>query len=313
MKDNLSIRELEIILDIVNTKSLSHTARNMGIAQANISRMIIKLEDRFGLNIFERSSRPIELTTFGKELIPYIKSHINTHAEIAFFVENYKNKLTGFVRLHAPVGQLYFISKYIVPVIAKEHPEIKLDIYTSNLREEDYLKGVRFDHECDIMFTYALPQNSSLIAFKLVEVQCNIYGTQSFLNNHPVSLPTQYSLYPCVLFHSFMQNGTNTWTLHDIRNNKNQQINVHGNIVCDNVYTAIELAKSDLGFIFIPNIIVSELGLNDKLLPTLPQDYSASVFTYIIYKKRKHQPQRVSIVIDIITDVIKNIIKSDWI
>lgn len=308
MKEFLSIKELEVILDVVATRNLSHTARNTGVAQANISRMIIGVEERYGLEIFDRSARPMQLTSFGMALIPYIRNHMISYTDMTAFMDGYKNELSGVVRLNIPTGHLYFVSKYIIPKVVERYPEIKVDIYTTNLKEEDYLRGVYFDDKCDIMFTHALPQNNNLVAFKLVEVSCNIYCTKYFLAQHPVINADQYSDYPCILFHSFMSANKNTWPIYDLSTHEALSLRVDGNIICDNAYTAIELAKADLGFIYMPDVMLGELELAGELVPTLPENYTAKILTYVIYRKRKIQPERVTAVIDIITESMKEVI-----
>lgn len=55
-----------------------------------------------------------------------------------------------------------------------KHQEIKIDVYTNNLRKDSYTKEAQLDNKYDVMFTYALPQDDSLVAFKLIETRYNI-------------------------------------------------------------------------------------------------------------------------------------------
>ncbi|TKU26777.1 LysR family transcriptional regulator, partial [Citrobacter sp. wls718] len=82
MKFNLKPFELNVIRILAETRSISISADKTKISQANLSRMLTSLEDKIGAKIFDRGTRPLTLTRFGNELLPYIISSLEKNQEI---------------------------------------------------------------------------------------------------------------------------------------------------------------------------------------------------------------------------------------
>jgi DNA-binding transcriptional LysR family regulator len=287
---------------------MSKSAELLGLSQPNLSRAVTMIEENMGLKIFDRSVRPLRLTEFGKELIPYIITHIHSHTALVDFVEHYKQSSVGKVRLQAPTGQLLFISKYLVPKLQRLHPEIKIELLTNNLSESEYSEGTSFNPGCDILFTHALPKNEDLVAVKVVSMKANVYGSYALIERSKIRSLNDYCHQPCILFYSFMDEQVNTWSFMDRQDNKEVSIFINGNYVCDNACTAIELAKAGMGFLYAPDILIQEMGGNEQLFPTLPERYSSSMTNFMIYHRRSHQPYRVEVVIRLLNEIIAEVI-----
>ena len=310
MPYSFKINDLASINVIAQTRSLSKSAVLLNVSQPNLSRAITVIEENIGLKIFDRSVRPLQLTEFGKELLSYILLHIHSHTALSDFVEHYKQSSNGNVRIQAPTGQLVFISRYVIPIIKKNHPELKIELTTSNLLDNEYISGASFDSACDILFTHTLPKNEELIAIKIASMKADIYGVKSFIQNHPIINLTDYCHHPCVLFHSFMNDRENIWSFTDTHNDKDVHISIAGDYVCDNAYTGLELARGGMGYIYVPDIFIREMDCSSILFPTLPKRYLSTVTNYMIYHKRSHQPYRVEVVIRIINEIISDVINA---
>lgn len=310
MAKTFNMRELEIITDIAATQSLSLTAIRLGIAQANLSRALSQIEEKTKIKIINRSSRPLALTPFGLELMLHIQNHINTHNDLCTFIEHYRQSPSGFVRILAPAGHLFFIARYVIPVIRADHPDIKVELITSNLTEGEFSLGVTLENDCDILFTHSLPRDDSLVATKVAAFRTNVYGTDALIKTCPVKALTDYAVYPCILFYSFIDKDISTWDFYDTQQRCVIKINVNGHFSCDNAWTAIELAKSGAGYLYIPDIIIREMGCEGCLQPTVPEHVVTDLNTYMIYKRRAHQPYRVEVVIDTINRVMRELVQA---
>lgn len=305
MERIFSISTLKMICDVANTQNLSKSARSLNKRQANISRALMHFEAESGIQIFDRTVRPIIITPTGLQLMKYIYNHLKTYHELNEFIENYKKNTAGKVRIDAPSGQLLLIAKYVLPLLHKEHPDIRVDLFTSNLTEHDMTYGVLLNDECDILFTHTLPSNENLLAYNIISINMNIYGTSSLIKAHPIKNINDYASAPCILFHSFMSQGGNIWRVQ--KNNVDIEIIVNGQYSCDNAYTALELAKSGIGYLYIPELLIKEASLQEVLYPTLPPDLHTRFTTYMIYKQRAYQPYRVEIVLDSIIDSLRQL------
>ena len=58
-------RWLKIFCDVVDHGSFSHAAEDNGISQSNASQVVHQLEERLGVQLIDRSTRPFVLTPEG--------------------------------------------------------------------------------------------------------------------------------------------------------------------------------------------------------------------------------------------------------
>lgn len=115
------------IIEIAKQKSFSKAAEKLYIAQPSLSRYIINLEDRLGIEIFDRSKFPIEITEAGEKLIEYIYKFRELEGELMSELSRLKNNddktevRIGIVPWRIPV----FLPK-IIPVFTKTYPNINV-------------------------------------------------------------------------------------------------------------------------------------------------------------------------------------------
>lgn len=105
---------------------MTHAARELGVSQPALSRAIAKLEEEFGVPLFERKTRTLELTEAGKLLQEQSR-------QILSILNDLKEQLrddgqTG----HLTIGAIPTIAPYFLPGFLREFsrafPQVKLSI-----------------------------------------------------------------------------------------------------------------------------------------------------------------------------------------
>ena len=74
---NLSVRQLRAFVLAAQHGSFSAAATEMGVTQPGISLLIRQLEDELGLQLFHRTTRRIELTVVGREMLDSASRTLN--------------------------------------------------------------------------------------------------------------------------------------------------------------------------------------------------------------------------------------------
>lgn len=72
----MHLEQLQAILEVASTGSISAAARNLETNQPSLSRTIKTLEKELNVNFFERTSNGVQLTEAGERLLPYISQII---------------------------------------------------------------------------------------------------------------------------------------------------------------------------------------------------------------------------------------------
>lgn len=65
----LIAEDLEVFLVVCETRSFSLAARKLALTQSAVSKKVLRLENTLGVDLFNRTKRPIELTTEGTVLM----------------------------------------------------------------------------------------------------------------------------------------------------------------------------------------------------------------------------------------------------
>jgi DNA-binding transcriptional LysR family regulator len=64
-KRRLKLRDLEVLMTVVETGSMGKAARRLGISQPGVSKAIVELEDALGVRLLDRSRRGVAPTPYG--------------------------------------------------------------------------------------------------------------------------------------------------------------------------------------------------------------------------------------------------------
>ena len=85
----MTIRDLEIFIEVCKTKNMSKAAENLKISQPTVSHAISQIENEYNVQLFDRISKKLYITDVGLRLFDYAKNILeqfqNTVIPIAAF------------------------------------------------------------------------------------------------------------------------------------------------------------------------------------------------------------------------------------
>ena len=91
----MDFKHLEIFVSLVESKSFSQTAVDLGLSQPTISSSIKQLEEEIDAPLFIRSTREIHVTDLGEELYSDAKKLIEERERINMkLLSRYRSSLT---------------------------------------------------------------------------------------------------------------------------------------------------------------------------------------------------------------------------
>ena len=129
-KDKLTLRQLEIFLNVVKEGHLTNVAKGMGLSQSAISMAIKELEKILGNPLFDRINKKLVLNEMGrsfeKEITPILKK-IN---DIEYEFKNTVNK--GMVRVGASTTIVDYLMPPIICSYMNHYPDVKVSLKEGN-------------------------------------------------------------------------------------------------------------------------------------------------------------------------------------
>lgn len=147
---DIHIRQLRYFMELAKCLNFTKAAMNLYIAQPALSQQIAELEKQLGVTLFVRNSRSVSLTPAGQVLLdacPEIFSKLeNTHKQLLLAQAGLKGSLkVGFL------DNFSTILPEILYQFTQLYPEIKVDLYSSNLTD---LKTLLHKGNLDVVFGF---------------------------------------------------------------------------------------------------------------------------------------------------------------
>lgn len=295
---SLKINDLKSIACIANVGNISTAATKLGTSQANLSRLLSSIEAQIGLKIFDRSTRHVSLSDFGEALLPRILQALQANDDICHFIDSYKEKPIGQVTVAAPSGALSFISRHVIPAISTQQKDISVSLISYTL--QPYSTNLVMHPEWDIMLSVSMPSDEDLIARQIGTFSMGFYAAPEFIKHNPIkNVSDLASNNSCILLKSLGMSH-NTWSYKDIVTGELKSINVNGRYLCDQASYAVELARQGLGVVYAPLFLVMDDIKSGSLAPYISHESDVTYNAYLLYRNRKYQPHRVSVIIDAI-------------
>lgn len=173
--DISSSAELKAFDATARTGSMSAAARLLGIRQPTISAHIAGLEKRFGVELFVRRGRGVELTTFGHALHEISNRIYHAEQQAALLLLSARSQYEGHLKISAvgPYNVLPMVTRY-----RAMFPRIRLAISVGDSRQ---IVDSILDHRDDV--------GVMLHAVDDPRVHCIPYRRQALIVFAPVSHP----------------------------------------------------------------------------------------------------------------------------
>ena len=143
----MNIKSLKIFCDIVARRSFSRAAEDNGISQSGASQVVSQLENRLGVQLIERSKRPLSPTREGQVFFEGCRKIVDRYDALEDEVRSLHEQVAGRVRVAAiySVG-LHHMSRYLQEFMS-QHP--KANVRLEYLHPERVLESVEHG-EADI-------------------------------------------------------------------------------------------------------------------------------------------------------------------
>lgn len=85
---NMTIRDLEIFIEVVRAKNMSNAAKNLEISQPTVSHAISQIENEYNVKLFDRVSKKLYITDVGLRLYDFALNIIEQFESTIIFLQS---------------------------------------------------------------------------------------------------------------------------------------------------------------------------------------------------------------------------------
>ena len=170
--------DLRVFLAVARGESLSAAGRVLRLDPATVGRRISRLEEDTGAPLFARSPQGYGLTEAGARLLVHAEEAEQAVTRGAEALAGTTSGLSGQIRIGAPDGCANFLLPRVCAAIAREHPEIELQIVALpriiNLSKR----------EADLAIAVSPPATGRLTVQKITDYHLHLVGDRDYLAAH---------------------------------------------------------------------------------------------------------------------------------
>ncbi|RQR30370.1 MULTISPECIES: LysR family transcriptional regulator [unclassified Burkholderia] len=166
---------LAMFAKVAEHGSFAAAARATGVSVATVSRGVARLEDRLGARLFNRTSRQLSLTEFGRTISEKAGEIYRQAEEAESSAREMSVRPRGLVRLAVPMSYGLRWVAPLLPGFFRAYPEVSIDLHLSDASVDLVADG--FDAALRIA---ALP-DSSLVARRLCAVTQFVVASPEYL------------------------------------------------------------------------------------------------------------------------------------
>ena len=122
----MNIRDLEYIVAVGAHGSFSYAAEICNVSQPSLSTQVKKVEEQLGVQLFNRSRRKVEITSYGARFIERAEQILELLDEIRELADQHAGRIEGRIVLGAILTVAPYIFSDIVKAVAEHAPFIEL-------------------------------------------------------------------------------------------------------------------------------------------------------------------------------------------
>lgn len=307
----MTFQQLEYVIAVAEECSFSKAAKRLFIAQPSLSQYIKNIEESVGVQLFDRSTSPIQLTYAGKTYVEYARKILDMKEQLDAKMEDISKLKEGYLKIGLSTFRTFYFMPKALKVFQDKYPGIRIELVEGPRAylEDECLKG-----NIDIFIT-TLPGNETYFAYEvLMEEKILLAVPKDYKINK--DLKTEGLIYedgfPKVNLCKFKNEPfvllRPEQNLHRLAIRLCKRAGFKPNISIENggMDSALTMVLGGVGITFVSDNISRDDSLMKSLVYYKLDDGEAKREIAVVYKKNRNLSQVGVELIDIIKSVIKN-------
>lgn len=136
------LKEQKYIIEIAKTKGIAKAAENLFISQPALSQFLMRTEEMYGIQLFERIGKKMIPTYAGEEYLKCAKQILELDQSFRDQIADIQTLKSGYLAIGSTFGRGKDIFPQILPRFYEKYPQFELRVYQENaVRLEEMLRN----------------------------------------------------------------------------------------------------------------------------------------------------------------------------
>jgi DNA-binding transcriptional LysR family regulator len=283
-----TLRAMHLFTRTLELGSLTAAAREFGMTQPTVSKLLSQLERHLGVRLFERSTRGLSPTEQGQRFHADAKAVLEQYEAAVSAVQGMQGRATGQLRINAPVALGQHRINAMVQRFLAEHPGIDVELILNDRYADLVEEGV------DIAFRLGGTLPPDAVGRHLATVERFLVAAPAYSARRGVpALPGDLAAHDVVRF---------AWTpgnsIDLLRGDERVRCAVSSRFRANNALAIREALAMGSGIGICPDWLVRDLLDSGALVRILPEWSAPPQDLYMLTPSRRYQPARTRMFVD---------------
>jgi len=298
MSDRL--QELAVFIRAAESSSFSRAARELGLSQPSVSRIIGELETRLGVTLLLRTTRRITVTDAGALFLDRARE-ILAEIEDAEDAARGVDSLRGIIRLALPV---VYGTREIIPRLPKFlglHPMLRVEMTVSDARQDLVVEGA------DVAIRLGDLGDSGFGARRLETLERMLVASPGYLKARGTpKTPADLAAHDCIFGPGNF--GRDSWSFS--RNGTETSVDVRGRIHTNSGPGVFASVMSGLGVAMVSTVMAGPEMKAGALVPLLRSYKLTPVDVHAVFPGGPRPSTKVRALVDFLAQDLKHALRS---
>lgn len=261
---NLTVRQLRAFTLGASFASFSEAASRMGMTQPGYSLLIRQLEEEVGMALFRRTTRRVELTEAGREILQSAQRTLQQLDETCRRAEDFRDARQGTLNLAFVPSVGCSLLPPILSRFAEAHPGIKLVFHEA--QAVGFAERVR-SGQAEIGLGLLVDPDEHL-AFESLMRDCLVALLPA---RHPLTARSIVTWKALARFNAILVTNQSSVRVHADRAAAAAGVGIEPTYVLDSLTTAVGLVRAGLGYAVLPSLALRSMDLSGAVARVVEQ------------------------------------------
>lgn len=261
---NLTVRQLRAFALGAQFASFSEAANRMGMTQPGYSLLIRQLEEEVGMALFRRTTRRVELTEAGREILQSAQRTLQQLDETRRRAEDFRDARQGTLNLAFVPSVGCSVLPPILSRFADAYPGVKLAFHEA--QAVGFAERVR-SGQAEIGLGLLLKPDEPL-AFEPLMRDCLVALLHE---RHPLAARSTVTWKTLSRFNSILVTNQSSVRVHADRAAAAAGVDIEPTYVFDSLTTAVGMVRAGLGYAVLPSLALRSMDLGGAVARMVEQ------------------------------------------
>lgn len=293
----LSADDMRIFIWVARLSSFTGAADQLQLPRTSISNAIQRLEQRLGARLLQRTTRRVQITREGEELLERCERLLEDLDEIgALFQQG--SQLSGRIRADMALGMATEIVLPRLPEFLQAHPALQVDIFSTDRRVGLLNEGF------DLVVRAGPVVDESLVAHPLPAIKLINVVSPAYVQAH--GMPATIADLPRHWLINYQPNPAGPPPAFEYSDGRQTvQVAMRHMVTVNNSVAYTAACQAGLGIAQLPTLRADQEIAAGRMVEILPDYRPAPMSSCILFPHRRNIPKRVRVFADWLDEIAR--------